>query len=56
MIGEMFASVRGFGHLIMGGIEVNDVSMMISITVLIGIFAITINSMLLALDNQLHRR
>ena len=56
MIGEMFASVRGLGHLIMGGIEVNDVSMMISITVLIGIFAITINSMLLALDNQLHRR
>ena len=56
MIGEMFASVRGLGYLIMGGIEVNDVSMMISITFLIGVFAITINSVLLALDNQLHRR
>ncbi len=56
MIGEMFASVRGLGYLIMGGIEVNDVSMMISITFLIGVFAITINSILLALDNQLHRR
>lgn len=56
MIGEMFASVRGLGHLIMGGIELNDVSMMISITVLIGIFAITINGLLLALDNRLHRR
>ena len=55
MIGEMFASVRGLGHLIMGGIELNDVSMMISITFLIGIFAITINSFLLALDNRLHR-
>lgn len=56
MIGEMFASVRGLGHLIMGGIELNDVSMMISITVLIGTFAITINGGLLALDNRLHRR
>lgn len=56
MVGEMFASVRGLGHLIMGGIELNDVSMMISITVLIGIFAITINGLMLALDNRLHRR
>ena len=56
MIGEMFASVRGLGHLIMGGIELNDVSMMISITVLIGTFAIVINGSLLALDNRLHRR
>lgn len=56
MIGEMFASVRGLGHLIMGGIETNDVSMMISITALIGIFAITINGFLLSLDNRLHRR
>jgi len=56
MIGEMFASVRGLGYLIMGGIELNDVSMMISITVLIGIFAITINGSLLAIDNRLHRR
>ncbi|WP_217808104.1 ABC transporter permease [Oceanibacterium hippocampi] len=56
MIGEMFASVRGLGHLIMGGIEVNDVSMMISITVLIGVFAISINGLLLSLDNRLHRR
>jgi ABC-type nitrate/sulfonate/bicarbonate transport system permease component len=56
MIGEMFASVRGLGHLIMGGIEVNDVSMMISITVLIGVFAIAVNSFLLYLDNRLHRR
>ncbi len=56
MIGEMFASVQGLGHLIMGGIEVNDVSMMISITVLIGVFAISINGLLLSLDNRLHRR
>jgi len=56
MIGEMFASVRGLGHLIMGGIELNDVSMMISITVLIGLFAISINGFLLSLDNRLHRR
>lgn len=56
MIGEMFASVRGLGHLIMGGIEVNDVSMMIAITVLIGVFAVSINGFLLVLDNRLHRR
>ena len=56
MIGEMFASVKGLGHLIMGGIELNDVSMMISITVLIAIFAISINGALLSLDNRLHRR
>ncbi|MDE0255570.1 MAG: ABC transporter permease subunit, partial [Rhodospirillaceae bacterium] len=56
MIGEMFASVRGLGHLIMGGIEVNDVSMMIAITALIGVFAVSINGFLLVLDNRLHRR
>ncbi len=56
MIGEMFASVRGLGYLIMGGIELNDVSMMLSITVLIGVFAVGINGTLLALDNRLHRR
>lgn len=55
MVGEMFASKRGLGFMIMNGISVNDTATMMSVTVLIGVFAIVVNSALLALDHRLHR-
>lgn len=55
MVGEMFASKRGLGFMIMNGISVNDTATMMSITVLIGLFAVVVNSALLALDHRLHR-
>ncbi len=55
MVGEMFASSRGLGFLIMNGINVNDTSTMMAVTILIGVFAVTINSLLLALEHKVHR-
>jgi ABC-type nitrate/sulfonate/bicarbonate transport system permease component len=54
MIGEMFASRRGLGFMIMNSIGVNDTSTMMAITVLVGLFAIVINSALIALDDRVH--
>ena len=56
MVGEMFASKRGLGFMIMNGISINDVSTMMAITLLIGVFAIVANGILLAVDNRLHWR
>lgn len=55
MVGEMFASKRGLGFMIMNGISVNDTATMMSVTVLIGVFAVVVNSALLALDHRMHR-
>lgn len=55
MVGEMFASKRGLGFMIMNGISINDTATMMSVTVLIGIFAVVVNTALLALDHRLHR-
>jgi NitT/TauT family transport system permease protein len=52
MVGEMFASKRGLGYMIMSGIETNDVSTMLAVTVLIGTFAIVVNGLLLAFDKR----
>jgi NitT/TauT family transport system permease protein len=54
MIGEMFASRRGLGFMIMNSIGVNDTSTMMAVTVLVGLFAIVVNSALIALDDRVH--
>ncbi len=56
MVGELFASKRGLGYMIMNGIYLNDVKTMMAITLLIGIFAITANGILIFIDNKLHWR
>ena len=56
MVGEMFASKRGLGFMIMNGISINDVATMMAITLMIGVFAIIANGILLAVDNRLHWR
>jgi NitT/TauT family transport system permease protein len=55
MVGELFASQRGLGHMIMNGITLNDVPTMLAVTVVVGTFAILVNSTLLAIDNRFHR-
>jgi NitT/TauT family transport system permease protein len=50
LIGEMFASQRGLGFLIINGINSNNVPMTTSVTLIIVVFAIVANSALLALD------
>ena len=55
MIGEMFASRRGLGFMIMNSIGVNDTATLMAVTVVIGLFALTVNSALIALDERMHR-
>jgi NitT/TauT family transport system permease protein len=56
MLGELFASQRGLGFLLMTAIDLNDVQTILSIAVLISLFAVGANSILLAIDRRLHRR
>ncbi|MGH7066994.1 MAG: ABC transporter permease [Acetobacteraceae bacterium] len=55
LIGEMFASQRGLGFLIINGINSHNVRMMTAVTLLIVIFAIAANGALLALNRRIHR-
>ena len=55
MLGELFASQRGLGFLLMTAIELNDVQTILAIAVLISLFAVGANSILLAIDKRLHR-
>lgn len=54
-IGEMFASSRGLGHLLMNSINVNDTTTIMAVTILIACFAVACNSGLVAVDKAAHR-
>lgn len=55
MLGELFASQRGLGFLLMTAIDLNDVQTILAIAVLISVFAVGANAILLAIDRRLHR-
>jgi NitT/TauT family transport system permease protein len=55
MLGELFASQRGLGFLLMTAIDLNDVATILAIAVLISLFAVITNSILLAIDKRLRR-
>lgn len=52
LIGEMFASQRGLGFLIINGINAHDVRMTTTVAVLVVAFAVAANGALLALDRR----
>ncbi len=54
LIGEMFASQRGLGFLIINGINNHDVRMTTAVTLLVVIFAVAANGLLLAFDRRVH--
>jgi NitT/TauT family transport system permease protein len=56
LIGEMFCSQRGLGYLLMAAIGLYRMDTILAITLLLVIFAATINSILLLVDHRLHRR
>jgi NitT/TauT family transport system permease protein len=56
LIGELFASQRGLGFLIMRAVNVYDVKTIFAVTLLIAAVAVLVNSAMLALDQRLHRR
>lgn len=55
LIGEMFASQRGLGFLIINGINGHNVRMTTSVILVVIVFAIAANTALLALDRRMHR-
>jgi NitT/TauT family transport system permease protein len=56
LIGEMFASQRGLGYLIMNAIGLHDVPAIMAIIAMLGIFAVTASGLMLWLDRRLHHR
>lgn len=56
LIGEMFASQRGLGFLIMTAIGQHDTETMLAVTTLLAVMAVAVNVALLRLDQGLRRR
>ena len=56
LIGEMFASQRGLGFLIMNAIGLHDVATIMATILLLGIVAVGASGLLLWLDHRLHHR
>ena len=56
MLGELFASQRGLGFLLMTAIDIHDVKTIMAIALMITLFAVAVNSMMLAIDRRLHAR
>ena len=56
LIGEMFASQRGIGFLIINGINSHNVRLTTAVTLIVIVFAVGANGALLALDRRLHHR
>jgi NitT/TauT family transport system permease protein len=53
LIGEMFASQRGLGFLIMNAIELHDVSTMMAVSLMVALAAVAANLALLGLSRRL---
>ena len=56
VLGEMFASQHGLGHLLMNAIGLYNVEVIMSVTFLLVVFAAGVNAVLLAIDRRLHFR
>jgi NitT/TauT family transport system permease protein len=56
LLGEMFGSQRGLGHLLMQAMSLHNIERILALTLLIVVFAAGINALLLALDRRLHAR
>jgi NitT/TauT family transport system permease protein len=56
LIGELFASQRGIGFLLLKAMERNDTPTILALAVLLFAFATATSVALLALDRRLHRR
>lgn len=56
LLAEMFASQRGLGYLLMTAIGLQNLAQVMSVTVLIVVFAAAVSTFLLWLDRRLHQR
>lgn len=56
LLSEMFGSKNGLGFMLMNAIGLNQVDLIMSLTLLLASFAAIMNLILLAIDRRLHRR
>jgi NitT/TauT family transport system permease protein len=56
LLGEMFASQRGLGFLLMNAIGLHNIDLIMAITLVLVVFAATVSSVLLHYDRKLHQR
>jgi len=56
LLGEMFGSQHGLGHLLMQAMSLHNIERILALTLLLVVFAAAVNALLLALDRSLHRR
>ena len=56
LLGEMFASQRGLGYLLMQAIGLHNIRMIMALTFILVCVAVTASSILLSIDRRLHRR
>jgi NitT/TauT family transport system permease protein len=56
LLGEMFASQRGLGFLLMSAIGLHNVDLIMTLTLLLTLFAGTASVILLAINQRLHAR
>ena len=56
LIGEMFASQRGIGYLLLKAMESNEPTTITALALLLIVFATCASWILLAIDKRLHRR
>jgi NitT/TauT family transport system permease protein len=56
LLGEMFASQRGLGYMLMNAIGLHNVDIIMAVTFLITVFAAAVSGILIAIDRRLHRR
>jgi NitT/TauT family transport system permease protein len=56
LLAEMFASQRGLGYLLMTAIGLHNLPQIMSVTVMIVVFAAAVSTFLLWLDRRLHQR
>jgi NitT/TauT family transport system permease protein len=56
LLGEMFASQRGIGHLLMQAIGLHNIRMITALTFMLVCVAVSASAALLAIDRRLHRR
>jgi NitT/TauT family transport system permease protein len=56
LLGEMFGSQRGLGYLLMTAIGLQNIQVIMAVTLLLVVFAATVSTILLRIDRHLHRR
>ena len=56
IFGEFFASQKGIGFLLMNAIDLRNIPTIMSLILILVVFAVLSNSVLLSIDRKLHRR